>query len=131
MNASKIRTVADAIHRGSLSFSQVVGVLTTAGVEYYFVDYSQMRTTYYGGSIAVTCDIPYAGMPPISATFDEVEVKAAILDSRQNGQSHRDFSRRVTSAGVQGYFAFLKGERVVYLGRLGDSYAEWFPGAGP
>lgn len=32
-------------------------------------------------------------------------------------------------AGVQGYFAFLRGQRVTYLGRTGDQHTEWFPGA--
>jgi len=32
--------------------------------------------------------------------------------------------------GVQGYFAFLRGQRVTYLGRAGDQHTEWFPGAG-
>jgi hypothetical protein len=35
------------------------------------------------------------------------------------------------SAGVQGYFAFLRGQRVTYLGRQGDQHTEWFPGAKP
>ena len=28
--------------------------------------------------------------------------------------------------GVQGYFAFLRGQRVTYLGRQGDQHTEWF-----
>jgi hypothetical protein len=32
---------------------------------------------------------------------------------------------------VQGYFAFLRGKRVTYLGRNGDAHTEWFPGAQP
>lgn len=35
------------------------------------------------------------------------------------------------AAGVQGYFAFLRGKRVTYIGRQGDQHTEWFPGAGP
>ena len=35
------------------------------------------------------------------------------------------------AAGVQSYFAFLRGQRVTYLGRTGDQHTEWFPGAGP
>jgi hypothetical protein len=35
------------------------------------------------------------------------------------------------NAGVQGYFAFLRGRRVTYLGRNGDQHVEWFPGAKP
>ena len=34
-------------------------------------------------------------------------------------------------AGVQGYIAFLRGQRVTYWGRSGDQHTEWFPGAEP
>lgn len=34
-------------------------------------------------------------------------------------------------AGVQGYFAFLRGKRVTYFGRQGDQHTEWFPGSAP
>ena len=34
-------------------------------------------------------------------------------------------------SGVQGYFAFLRGQRVVYFGRQGDLHTEWFPNAKP
>ena len=55
-------------------------------------------------------------------------LRQAILDSQQNGQQFREFSQRAMRAGVQGYFAFLKGTRVTYLGRQGDQHTEWFPG---
>ena len=126
-----IRSAAKATHDGSRPFPEIVGTLIDAGVEYYFVDYSQMRTTYYDGATAVACETPYPDMPPIGESFDVSEVKSAIADSQQKGQSHRDFSRRVMVAGVLGYFAFLKGKRVTYFGRQGDQHTEWFPGARP
>jgi uncharacterized protein YbcV (DUF1398 family) len=58
-------------------------------------------------------------------------VKADILDSQRNGQKYSDFTRRAMEAGVQGYFAFLRGKRVTYFGRQGDQHTEWFPGAQP
>lgn len=106
-------------------------MLLEAGVEYYFVDYAQLRTTCYGDGDAVNSPILYEGLPPIDENFDAAEVKSAILASQRDGQSHRDFSRRVVAAGVQGYFAFLRGQRVTYLGRQGEQHTEWFPGAEP
>ena len=66
-----------------------------------------------------------------AADFDAAALKAAIVDSRQNGQKYRDFTSRAMSAGVQSYYAFLRGRRVTYLGRNGDQHTEWFPGAAP
>jgi len=117
---------------GTASFPEVVGKLVAAGVEYYHVDYVGMRKTFYGsGGDAVVTPISYEDMPSVPAEFDAAELRAAILDSQRHGQKYRDFSRRAMAAGVQGYFAFLHGQRVTYWGRDGDQHTEWFPGAGP
>ena len=131
MDSATIEQAAHATHHGTKPFPEIVGMLIAAGVEYYFVDYAAMETRFYGKGCAVTCSVPYEDMPPIGEDLDANQVKAAILDSQRNGQSHQDFSRRVIAAGVQGYFAFLRGQRVTYLGRQGDQHTEWFPGAGP
>ena len=131
MDSATIEQAARATHNGTKPFPEIVGMLISASVEYYFVDYATMTTTFYGKGCAVTCPVAYESMPLIGDDLHIDEVKAAILDSQRNGQVHRDFSRRVMAAGVQGYFAFLRGQRVTYLGRQGDQHTEWFPGAGP
>jgi uncharacterized protein YbcV (DUF1398 family) len=70
-------------------------------------------------------------LPPIASAFDAPALRAAILDSLRNGQKFTDFSRRAVEAGVAGYYAFLRGQRVTYFGRQGDHHVEWFPGANP
>lgn len=135
MNSQSIAAAAQATLTGSMPFPQIVGMLIAAGVEYYHVDYLALRKTYYGvaddGAAVVVTPIPLEGLPLVAAEFDAAALKAAILASQQHGQTWRDFSRRAMQAGVQGYFAFLRGQRVTYLGRSGDQHTEWFPGAGP
>jgi hypothetical protein len=106
--------------------------LIETGVEYYHVDYVALRKCFYGaaGDVATT-PIPYEGLPPVAADFDVAALRAAIHDSQRHGQLYRDFTRRAMQAGVQGYIAFLRGQRVTYWGRSGDQHTEWFPGAGP
>jgi uncharacterized protein YbcV (DUF1398 family) len=132
MNTEIINRVARATLDGTLSFPEVVGQLLQAGVEYYHVDYAGLRKTFYSasGDTAVTT-IHYEGLPPVAADFDAAALRADILDSQRNGQKYRDFTRRAMQAGVQGYYAFLRGQRVTYFGRQGDQHTEWFPGAGP
>ena len=117
---------------GTVSFPEVVGALLRAGVEYYHVDYAALRKTYYGadGAVVVT-PLNYEGLPPVAPDFVPDRLKANILDSQRHGQKFRDFTRRAMEDGVQSYTAFLRGKRVVYLGRLGDLHTEWFPGAAP
>jgi len=77
----------------------------------------------------VTTPITYEELPAVASDFDTAALRANILDSQRNGQKYHDFTRRAMQAGVQGYFAFLRGKRVTYFGRGGDQHIEWFPGA--
>lgn len=132
MNANEINRLASATLDGSMPFPSIVGELITQGVEYYHVDYAARSFTFYGAEgETVTAPLQYEGLPAISAQWDAAALKAAIVDSQQHGQKFRHFCERTMNAGVQGYFAFLRGRRVTYLGRNGDHHVEWFPGAKP
>jgi uncharacterized protein YbcV (DUF1398 family) len=132
MNTELIVEAARDTLVGTATFPEVVARLVAAGVEYYHVDYVGMHKAFYGanGDVVVTA-ITFEGLPPVAAEFDAAALRAAILDSQRNGQNYRDFTRRAMAAGVQGYFAFLRGKRVTYWGRRGDQHTEWFPGAAP
>ena len=132
MNHEIILEASRATLAGTMSFPEVVSKLLAAGVEYYHVDYVGMRKTFYsGGGETVVTPITYDGLPPVAAEFSADSLRAAIVDSQRHGQHYRDFTRRAMEAGVQGYFAFLRGKRVIYWGRAGDQHTEWFPGAKP
>ena len=132
MDTRIVTEAARATLDGTIAFPEVVRQLLATGVEYYHVDYVAMRKTFYGadGDTVVT-PIVYEGLPAVAREFDPAKLRAAILDSQRHGQKYREFTRRAMEAGVQGYFAFLRGQRVTYFGRGGDQHTEWFPGAGP
>lgn len=132
MNTDLIVEAARDTLAGTAPFPDIVAKLLAAGVEYYHVDYVSLRTTFYGpAGDAVVTPLTIEGLPPVAAELDVAALRAAILDSQRHGQKFRDFSRRALAAGVQGYFAFLRGKRVTYWGRGGDQHTEWFPGAAP
>lgn len=115
MNTEIIAAAARATLAGTKSFPEVVSQLLAAGVEYYHVDYVAQRTAFYSAAGDVmTTPIPYEGLPSVSDDFAAAALRAAILDSQQNGQLYRAFTERAMRAGVQGYFAFLRGQRVTY-----------------
>jgi uncharacterized protein YbcV (DUF1398 family) len=126
-----IEIIIEAVHAtqdGSLPLPQILSKLLTAGVEYYHVDYVARRTTFYSATgNFVSTPIPYENVPPVAAYFNVEKLCAAIFDSQHKGLRHQDFSHQVMQAGVQGYFAFLRGQRVTYWGRGGDHHTEWFP----
>ena len=132
MNAKDIAELAKATMNGSIPFPEIVGKLIANGVEYYHVDYALGSFSFYSATGAVvTAPLVFEGLPPIAEHFDAAALKAAILDSQQHGQKFRAFCERAVKAGVQSYFAFLRGKRVIYFGRQGDQHTEWFPGARP
>lgn len=132
MNADIVAQMARATLDGSVAFPEVVRQLMETGVEYYHVDYVALNMRFYSvtGSM-VTTPITFEHLPAVAADFDVASLKVAIFDSQKNQQSYRDFTRRAMEAGVQGYMAFLRGQRVTYWGRDGEQHTEWFPGAAP
>ena len=132
MNATIISKLAKATQDGSIPFPEIVGRLMDEGIEYYQVDYRTLQLTFYGtvGGVVVA-PLIFDNLPEVGEAFDLIGLRAAIHDSQVNGQKFHDFSVRAMSAGVQSYYAFLSGKRVMYLGRLGDQHIEWFPGAKP
>ena len=132
MKSEVVAQAARATLDGSMAFAEIVGRLIETGVEYYHVDYVALQKTFYSATgEMIKTPITYENLPNVAQDFDVDALKAAILDSQQNGQHYKDFTKRVMSAGVQGYMAFLRGKRVTYWGRGGDSHTEWFPGAKP
>ena len=132
MNSKIIMEVSNATLNGTLSFPEVVSRLIATGVEYYHVDYVGLQKTFYSATgDRVITPITYENLPSVAPELDSEALRAAILDSQTQGQKYRDFTARAMKAGVQGYIAFLRGQRVTYLGRAGDQHTEWFPGAKP
>jgi uncharacterized protein YbcV (DUF1398 family) len=133
MDTQLIHATAQRTVAGTISFPEVVRQLLTAGVEFYRVDYLARETSYYAtdGLAKVTVPLEVERLPAVPPDFDAAAVRAAILDSQRHGQVYADFTRRVMAAGVQGYSAFLRGQRVTYVGRAGDAHTEWFPSAAP
>ncbi len=132
MESKIVAEAARATLDGSIPFPEVVRRLLETGVEYYHVDYVALQKTYYSASgEIIKTPINYEGLPPVASEFNAEALRAAILDSQQNGQHYHDFTKRAMNAGVQGYIAFLCGQRVTYWGRSGNQHTEWFPGAKP
>ncbi|MEJ2794550.1 DUF1398 family protein [Iodobacter sp. LRB] len=130
MDANIIRELARLTLSGGVPFPEIVGRLIAEGVEYYHVDYVRLQFAFYGidGGVVVA-PLTIEGLPEVASELDGPQLRAAILDSQQNNQPFSRFSVRAMEAGVQAYYAFLRGKRVSYLGRNGDCHVEWFPGA--
>ena len=132
MNADQVQRMASATLTGELPFPEIVENFVAEGVEYYRIDYVARQMSFYSstGSV-VMAPLAFENLPAVAPDFNGPALRAAIVDSQRNGQEFRQFSHRAVQAGVQGYYAFLRGQRVTYLGRQGEQHTEWFPGAKP
>ena len=132
MNAATVCNLAKATRSGAIAFPTIVGQLIAEGVEFYHVDYIRLQFAFYDATGAVVvAPLTIENLPTVASDFNGVALRAAILDSQQNGQKFNQFCKKAMEAGVQSYFAFLRGKQVTYLGRNGDHHVEWFPGSEP
>ena len=86
---ANVKAVAEACSRaaedGSLNFPQILGKLSEAGIEGYFVDYRRAVKTYYlpdGESAEVADGHPHGA---VAAAFDAAKVAAAVGRSQRGG----------------------------------------------
>lgn len=132
MNAHVKTVVAECTEgsdAGRLTFPQVVGKLTEAGVERYHADLCRLERTYYmpdGGSHVVATNAH--GEKPANE-FDAEGVITALREIQAQRIDYRTFCDKILAAGCVGYIVSIAGRRAVYFGRSGDTYVEMFPTA--
>lgn len=132
MKSEDVAEAARANLDGSTPFPEVVRILMEAGVEYYHVGYVALQKSFYSATGGVIkTPINYENLPSVANDLDRDALRSAILDSQQNSQHYRDYTKRAIKTGVQGYIAFLRDKRVAYWGRDGEQHTGWFPGAQP
>jgi uncharacterized protein YbcV (DUF1398 family) len=136
--SQSIRAVWTQTHSpASLDFPTTVSTLLSLGVSRYHIDYVAKTATAYvldvqtGKTNVDRADIPSVNAVP--GAWRKQGLVDAIRWAQSGGPdySYTAFARRCVEAGVMEYHAYLEGQKVVYLGELGDMHVEWFPGAEP
>ena len=129
--SASIRKVWSDVHAPKgLPFPVTVQRCLELGVERYHVDYVAKTITAYVGT-AIDVAPVHLEAADASAEWDIAKIKEALRLVQSGAISYQEFSRGVIDGGVTNYWAFLKGKRVLYIGKLGDYHVEWFPGAQP
>lgn len=122
-----IQQVFEQSNAGSIHFDQVIQQLITAQVESYFVDYRRGESTYYFSNGDTVRHLFDAHPEQIAHTFDSLQVKAAIIDAQSGKVMYPEFKQLTYAAGCIGYFVWICGKKVDYLGRNGEVHTEHFP----
>lgn len=90
------------------------------------MDYRRGESTYYlsnGDTVRHSFD----AQPEIAQTFDGLQVKTAIIGAQSGKVVYPEFKQLTYAAGCIGYFVWISGKKVDYLGRNGEVHTEHFP----
>lgn len=123
----QLRQVTAGSLNGTISFPEVVGNLLQIGIGSYHVDFIRNEETFYSRKNESHVESIPKLWNSMGNSFDASEIGRAVLASQTEGQSFPAFVDRVVQAGCVGYFAYLDGRKVVYLGKLGEEHVENFP----
>jgi uncharacterized protein YbcV (DUF1398 family) len=111
---------------GTMSFPEVIHKLISAGTERYLTDLVGLKKIYYGeqGEVYFTSlDFPVF---KVASTFDETALKNALHAIQTGKINYQKFLQHIMSAGCCHYEVFIRGKKVIYFGRDGSQYVEYF-----
>lgn len=127
MNIKLMNEMTESALYAKLNFGEIVGQLSSAGVESYRVDFVRKEIVYYmpNGENCVT-PLNFKNHP-LHQDFDQNGIQNAIKASQRNEQTFVDFITRALDAGVSSYTVYIHGKKVIYFGRKGEMHIELFP----
>jgi uncharacterized protein YbcV (DUF1398 family) len=129
MNTTVMHEFLADSQAGKITFSEVVRRLLDAGVESYFTDFAKGEETFYLPDGRTHVEKMSLSIPAVAGRFSKEGILAAIRGAQTDKIRYPEFVKQATAAGVIGYWAFLTGRNVTYLGRRGETHIEQFPGA--
>src|ERR1700678_1512086 len=123
------KVIEQTLHKteaGRKTFPECVKALLAVGVESYLVNFARMEKSSYG--LNGETHIQKMSLPasPIADTFSNDDLIVALRGAQRDEIRYPEFVKRAKAAGVEAYWAFLTGKRVVYLGRKGEVHVEEF-----
>jgi uncharacterized protein YbcV (DUF1398 family) len=127
MNIEAMHKALAGSQAGKLTFPQVVGMLINAGVESYFADLVRGEETFYTTDGETHREQMTLARAKIAGDFSQPGLVAAIRAAQADQIRYPDFVKQATAAGTIGYWAFLTGKKVIYLGHRGEFHVEEFP----
>jgi uncharacterized protein YbcV (DUF1398 family) len=117
----------------TMTFPESLTLLMAAGFDGYAVDFRRSTRTYYMPSGQAIELETHPTTEPVADRFDVARITEAIREAQATvpGYTYKGFCAKVARAGCAGYLVSLLGKRVLYHGRAGETYTEYFPGMEP
>src|SRR5208337_343975 len=106
MNVEVLRKTLHESEAGRVTFSQVVGELTHAGVESYFVDLIRGVDTFYMPNGDIHEEKLTPRLTDVAKDFSNSGIVAAIRAAQADEIRYPEFLKRSVAAGVIAYWVF-------------------------
>jgi len=129
MNTEVMRNTLEKSEAGQQTFPEVIRALSSIGVESYHADFVRREDTFYMANGETHVEKMQVPDVAIAEEFAEELLVATIRAVQADQIRYPAFVPRAMAAGTTGYWVYLTGKKVVYLGRKGESHVEHFPGA--
>ena len=127
MNTDVMHEVLAESQAGKLTFAEVVQRLSQVEVESYFADLAKGEETFYMPDGETHVERMTLPLVAIAEEFSLSGIVSAIRAAQADTIRYPEFVKRAAAAGVIGYWAFLAGKNVTYVGRKGELHVEQFP----
>ncbi len=126
MNKKTIIETTTRSLAGTITFPEVVGILSGEGVESYHVDLIQMlKTCYFRDGNVLSEPFEFVGNQ-LGQEFSKEKVIESINSIQQQKINYRTFLNQILAAGCMGYAVYIDGMKAIYFGRMGDFHIEEF-----
>ncbi|MFM6927085.1 MAG: DUF1398 family protein [Bdellovibrio sp.] len=125
METNSIKDTSDFSFTSRMPFFSLIATLEKMAVESYRVDIAQQLTCYHmlNGEV-MSESFHFEG--EIAQDFDDGEIRSAISDLKKTHLEYKEFLKRIMNAGITSYTIYMKGRKIIFYGRNGDSYLENF-----
>jgi uncharacterized protein YbcV (DUF1398 family) len=126
------RATLEGSESGRITFADSLRMLMEVGFDGYAVDFRRSTQAYYMPDGA-TIELETERTGPVAERFDAAVIKEALLEAQAvvPGYTYKGFCAKVVGVGCAGYLVSLIGKRVLYHGRTGETYTEYFPRTQP
>ena len=128
MNNNVIEDVIKRTFAGTISFPEVISLLSEEGFVSYHVDYLRGENRYYHANDETISKRPDHKFPKGAKEFSPEKLQAIIRKTQAGSAKYPEFLEESAAAGCVYYIVFMTGKKVIYFGRDGSQHVEHFPG---
>lgn len=127
MQKEIIQQIIDRNKSGTITFPEVLEILSKEKVESYHVDFLRNENRYYGMNGESEVFKTNHSQIDIPEKFS-IEQFKMVLKKVQTGKiNYEEFCNESKASGCSYYIVYINGKQVHYMGRNGEQYIEDFP----